>query len=287
MDTTMDRDTLGAKLLPELQQIAQTMGVEGAQKLRKAGLIDAIVAASTNGGDATKPARAKRNGAATAPSTETEAPATEAASDDDDDEADEGNRAPAREERAESAGNDRGSQDRGNQDRGNQDRGVARSRGRAGSQPQPRPWRPRSQSLPGPGGHPGPRPVGPRPEPGPRWRVRSEPTPSLPGGASSSARRAACQGGGRSGGGGQDRPQPHRHPRHPARGLWVPADRRLPARARGRLRVAVARAQALAAQGRHRDGQDPRAEEQREVPGVARWSRRSTTWTRSSRRSAR
>ena len=64
MDTTMDRDTLGAKLLPELQQIAQTLGVEGAQKLRKAGLIDAIVAASTDGGDAPKPARAKRNGAA-------------------------------------------------------------------------------------------------------------------------------------------------------------------------------------------------------------------------------
>ena len=50
MDTTMDRDTLGGKLLPELQQIAQTMGVEGAQKLRKAGLIDAIVAAGSNGG---------------------------------------------------------------------------------------------------------------------------------------------------------------------------------------------------------------------------------------------
>ena len=64
MDTTMDRDTLGAKLLPELQQIAQGMGVEGAQKLRKAGLIDAIVAASTNGGEAAKPTRAKRNGAA-------------------------------------------------------------------------------------------------------------------------------------------------------------------------------------------------------------------------------
>ena len=124
MDTTMDRDTLGSKLLPELQQIAQTMGVEGAQKLRKAGLIDAIVAASTNGGDATKPARVKRNGAATAPSADTEAPAVEAASDDDEDEAEEGNRAPAREERAESAGNDRGSQDRGNQDRGNQDRGA-------------------------------------------------------------------------------------------------------------------------------------------------------------------
>jgi transcription termination factor Rho len=49
MDTTMERSTLEAKLLPELQQIAQTLGVEGTQKLRKAGLIDAIVAASGNG----------------------------------------------------------------------------------------------------------------------------------------------------------------------------------------------------------------------------------------------
>ena len=104
MDTTMDRDTLGAKLLPELQQIAQGMGVEGAQKLRKAGLIDAIVAASTNGGDATKPTRVKRNGAATADAAPVpDAPAVEADVDDDEDqEADEGNRAPAREERAES-----------------------------------------------------------------------------------------------------------------------------------------------------------------------------------------
>jgi len=49
MDTTIERSTLEGKLLPELQQIAQTLGVEGTQKLRKAGLIDAIVAASTNG----------------------------------------------------------------------------------------------------------------------------------------------------------------------------------------------------------------------------------------------
>ena len=48
MDTT-DRSTLEAKLLPELQQIAQTMGIEGSQRLRKAGLIDAIVEASSNG----------------------------------------------------------------------------------------------------------------------------------------------------------------------------------------------------------------------------------------------
>jgi len=46
---TMDRGTLEGKLLPELQQIAQTMGIEGSQRLRKAGLIDAIVDASSNG----------------------------------------------------------------------------------------------------------------------------------------------------------------------------------------------------------------------------------------------
>jgi transcription termination factor Rho len=46
---TMDRGTLEGKLLPELQQIAQTMGIEGTQRLRKAGLIDAIVEASLNG----------------------------------------------------------------------------------------------------------------------------------------------------------------------------------------------------------------------------------------------
>jgi transcription termination factor Rho len=46
---TIDRSTLEGKLLPELQQIAQTMGIEGSQRLRKAGLIDAIVEASSNG----------------------------------------------------------------------------------------------------------------------------------------------------------------------------------------------------------------------------------------------
>jgi transcription termination factor Rho len=57
---TMDRSTLEGKLLPELQQIAQTMGIDGTQRLRKAGLIDAIVEASSNGdrpdtGDANAP----------------------------------------------------------------------------------------------------------------------------------------------------------------------------------------------------------------------------------------
>ena len=48
METT-DRSTLEGKLLPELQQIAQELGIEGSQRLRKAGLIDAIVDASNGG----------------------------------------------------------------------------------------------------------------------------------------------------------------------------------------------------------------------------------------------
>jgi transcription termination factor Rho len=127
MDTTMDRDTLGAKLLPELQQIAQTMGVEGAQKLRKAGLIDAIVAAgsSTNGGGDAKPARAKRP-----PKTDTAAEATDetttSKTETEPDTSDDGEDRPPRRDRSDRADADRGAdrgQDRGNADRGPQDRG--------------------------------------------------------------------------------------------------------------------------------------------------------------------
>jgi transcription termination factor Rho len=46
MDTITDRSALEGKLIPELQRIAQEMGIEGTQRLRKAGLIDAIVARS-------------------------------------------------------------------------------------------------------------------------------------------------------------------------------------------------------------------------------------------------
>ena len=70
-DITTDRSVLEAKLLPELQQIAQTLGVEGVQKLRKAGLIDAIVdragangaarSASANGGARSERVRTARN----------------------------------------------------------------------------------------------------------------------------------------------------------------------------------------------------------------------------------
>jgi transcription termination factor Rho len=50
MDTTTDRSVLEGKLIPELQQIAQGLGIEGSQKLRKAGLIDAIVATASGDG---------------------------------------------------------------------------------------------------------------------------------------------------------------------------------------------------------------------------------------------
>jgi transcription termination factor Rho len=56
MDTTTDRSALEGKLIPELQQIAQRLGIEGSQKLRKAGLIDAIVGHASDDGAANGPA---------------------------------------------------------------------------------------------------------------------------------------------------------------------------------------------------------------------------------------
>ena len=75
---TMDRGTLEGKLLPELQQIAQTMGIEGSQRLRKAGLIDAIVDASSNGerpgnGEATRSSSRESSAAMGADATDADA----------------------------------------------------------------------------------------------------------------------------------------------------------------------------------------------------------------------
>jgi len=75
---TMDRGTLEGKLLPELQQIAQTMGIEGSQRLRKAGLIDAIVEASSNGerpgnGEATRSSSRESSAAMGADATDADA----------------------------------------------------------------------------------------------------------------------------------------------------------------------------------------------------------------------
>jgi transcription termination factor Rho len=75
MDTTMERSALEAKLLPELQRIAQNLGVEGTQKLRKAGLIDAIVSAAGNG-DGT-PVRDREDGPAASSTTTDETAGTD------------------------------------------------------------------------------------------------------------------------------------------------------------------------------------------------------------------
>jgi transcription termination factor Rho len=141
MDSTTDRGVLEAKLLPELQQIAQTIGVEGAQKLRKAGLIDAIVAKSGGGssgespaeaapganGDHPKPARAGR-GSADAPS----APAPGAGPTD----PPEGTVADVPVDQVSAGG--RGDQDRGPRDDrgGRDDRGPRDDRGQRDDRPQ-------------------------------------------------------------------------------------------------------------------------------------------------------
>ncbi len=49
METT-DRNALEGKLIPELQKIATSLGIEGTQRLRKSGLIDAIVAQGDGNG---------------------------------------------------------------------------------------------------------------------------------------------------------------------------------------------------------------------------------------------
>jgi transcription termination factor Rho len=58
METKTDRSALEGKLIPELQKIANGMGIEGTQRLRKAGLIDAIVSAGNGGSASHKPAPA-------------------------------------------------------------------------------------------------------------------------------------------------------------------------------------------------------------------------------------
>src|SRR5437588_9184344 len=47
---TIERSDLEGKLLPELQQLAQTLGVSGYQRLRKGELIEAIVSKAADNG---------------------------------------------------------------------------------------------------------------------------------------------------------------------------------------------------------------------------------------------
>jgi transcription termination factor Rho len=135
MDTTTDRSTLEQKLIPELQRIAQEMGIEGTQRLRKAGLIDAIVAkggngASSDGSSATASssvAVVERADEAPGDDVDDAPDASDGASDDDDrGDAEAGNER----ERSQDRSRDRNQQDRNQQDRIQQDRNQDRNRDR-------------------------------------------------------------------------------------------------------------------------------------------------------------
>ncbi len=107
MDTTTDRSVLEGKLIPELQEIAQGMGIEGAQKLRKAGLIDAIV--SNTGGSPESSATTGGSADPQAAGTETSIPSNGEARTDD-------------RPRASRPGDDRPRDDRSRDDRPRDDR---------------------------------------------------------------------------------------------------------------------------------------------------------------------
>ena len=74
---TTERDILEGKVLPELQAIASSMGVQGYQRLRKADLIGAIIA-KAQGVEfvpSSAPSRGRRGGTTTKTTTEAQAPA--------------------------------------------------------------------------------------------------------------------------------------------------------------------------------------------------------------------
>jgi transcription termination factor Rho len=68
-----DRNVLEGKLIPELQKIASNLGIEGTQRLRKAGLIDAIVARGDGAGNGDPRPAATADPTQTAGPTETTA----------------------------------------------------------------------------------------------------------------------------------------------------------------------------------------------------------------------
>jgi transcription termination factor Rho len=145
METKTDRSVLEGKLIPELQKIAHGMGIEGTQRLRKAGLIDAIVSAGNGGSSShdSEPTTAAAEPAAA--STQETAPPAPVASDGD----------PA---------TDRGPRDESRIDRGpRDDRGPRGDERRDGAGPGQ-----------GPGGGPGDRNRRQRPSREERRKMREE-----------------------------------------------------------------------------------------------------------------
>jgi transcription termination factor Rho len=148
MDTTQDRSVLQGKLIPELQQIAQSLGIEGAQKLRKAGLIDAIVEHSGAGNGAVKVGgSASEGGIAVATETPTTEPSTNGGSttsERSDGQADErsDDRAEGRTDDRAEGRTDTGERQDGRQQRDRADRGPEGDRGDRGPDGRPRRQRP-------------------------------------------------------------------------------------------------------------------------------------------------
>ncbi|MGH2546025.1 MAG: Rho termination factor N-terminal domain-containing protein, partial [Actinomycetota bacterium] len=65
--STTDKSVLEQKVLPELQQIASSLGVQGYQRLKKADLIDAIIDRANGERAEARGAEAERKAEAPAP----------------------------------------------------------------------------------------------------------------------------------------------------------------------------------------------------------------------------
>ena len=199
---------LSAKVLPELQRIAEGLGVQGHQRLRKGDLIEAIMvkAAVATGARRGRPAGRRDHGEP------------------------HGRRAALIGTRRTAGREGHGGRARrGDGGPG----GPTGGRGRGGHRGARGAGRPREGQRPaGPGkARPGRGANAPRQERRGR-RMSREERPSPAGAAARpgarSARRTSQQ------------PRPHRHSGRPARGVWVPPDLGLPPGTRGRLRVPVA-----------------------------------------------
>ena len=142
METTTDRSVLEQKLIPELQRIAQEMGIEGTQRLRKSGLIDAIVNSGGNGaGESSSPKTSTPAAVAVAERTDEAEPKGERPSGARDDASPSADETRERDAARGRPRGDREQDDRGQDDRGHGDRaqGGDRNGGRGqGNGPQER-----------------------------------------------------------------------------------------------------------------------------------------------------
>ncbi len=124
---TMDKSTLEAKVLPELQKIADGLGLEGTRGLRKQELIGAIVDAANGKGNGSRRAPAKAKAETKTPARKAEPKTTDGEDSADPGDGGAGDGRDARDDEDAGERPDRGDRQdrgaRGNQERGNRDRG--------------------------------------------------------------------------------------------------------------------------------------------------------------------